>query len=119
MITNKGLEIGSDKALFVDLDDASAETISGGYEVFTVRNRTKYNIPYTIDGTRAPHYAARSGGGAVWTAYRGGIVSFDKDGRSGYIDQQRYNLANGGLYTFRDNKKTVGNPHDIDLYRTA
>lgn len=101
--------------LVEDLDEQAGETITGGYEVFTVKNQTKYNIPYSVDGTRTRY--PRPGSSTVWTAYRGGIIEFDTDGRSGYTQFKKYNLANGGVYAFEYNNYTKGNPYDIDLYR--
>ncbi|MEH2228170.1 MAG: hypothetical protein V7K71_00790 [Nostoc sp.] len=36
--------------LIEEIDEQAAETISGGYKVFEVKNKTVYNIPYTVDG---------------------------------------------------------------------
>ncbi|MDZ8189851.1 MAG: hypothetical protein RMX96_34080 [Nostoc sp. ChiSLP02] len=104
--------------LLEELDEQAAETLTGGYEVFTVRNKTKYSVVYYVDGTKSPGYASKPyNGAAVWTAYSGGIIKFDADGRSGYVQTKKYNLANGGVYEFRYNNSTPGNPYDINLYR--
>jgi hypothetical protein len=117
---SNNLSVLENLGLVEELDEQAAETISGGYEVFTVRNKTKYNVSYLIDGTKAPGYAARPySGSAVWTAYSGGTVKFDADGRNGYVQNKKYNLANGGVYEFRYNNYTKGNPFDIDLYRVG
>ncbi|MHC5934643.1 hypothetical protein [Nostoc sp.] len=105
--------------LVEELDEQAGETISGGYEVFTVTNRTGYNVSYLVDGTKTPAQFAKSGGSAVWTAYKGGIITFDADGRNNYVQNKSYNLADGGRYEFQYNTKTPGNPYDIDLYRVA
>lgn len=113
--TNKIFDTTStNQDLFIELNDAKAETVSGGYEVFTIYNETDYNVEYSIDGTLTKF--AQPGASSVWTAYSGGIVEFDIDGRSGYKELKKYNLANGGVYAFRDNKSTPGNPYDIELY---
>ncbi|MEH2454943.1 hypothetical protein [Nostoc sp.] len=114
---SKNQNILEDFGLLEELDEQAGETITGGYEVFTVKNQTKYNVSYLIDGTKAPGYAAKPGGSAVWTAYSGGIVKFDTDSRNNYVQNKTYNLANGGVYAFRDNTTTKGNPYDIELYK--
>ncbi len=102
--------------LFLDLNEKAAETISGGYEVFTIKNETKYNLIHRIDGKR---FTMKPNSKWIYTAYLGGRIRFDSDMRKGYIQYKRYNLRNGGLYVFKDNKSTVGNPYDINLYRRA
>ncbi|MDJ0800742.1 MAG: hypothetical protein QNJ51_28695 [Calothrix sp. MO_167.B12] len=101
--------------LVEELDEKAAEKISGGYEVFTVKNQTKYNVHYYVDGKKTKY--PRPGAVSIWTAYKGGIIKFDIDGRTKYKKWRKYNLADGGVYAFRDNKKTKGNPYDIELYR--
>jgi hypothetical protein len=103
--------------LIEELDEQSAETISGGYEVFQVKNKTGYNIPYTVDGKQTGDPAP--GSDRIWTAYSGGIIEFDVDGRNDYNLFKKYNLADGGVYEFQDNKATVGNPYDIELYKVG
>lgn len=103
-------------ALVEELDEQAAETISGGYEVFTLKNDTRYNITYIVDGKKWLH---KPGESWIWTAYSGGKITFDTDGRNDYVQNKSYNLANGGKYEFQDNKKTVGNPYDIELYSVA
>jgi hypothetical protein len=114
MLNNQSiLELG----LVEEIDEQAAETISGGYEVFTIKNETNYNVHYSVDGKETKYW--QPGASSVWTAYSGGIVRFDTDGRSNYIEWKKYNLADGGVYAFRDKKSTVGNPYDIELYRIA
>ncbi len=103
--------------LIEELDEQAAETISGGYEVFEVKNKTGYNIPYTVDGKTTGDPSP--GSDRIWTAYSGGIIEFDADGRTGYQLYKKYDLVEGGVYEFQDNIKTDGNPYDIDLYRVA
>jgi len=80
--------------LFVDLNENDAETVSGGSEVFTVRNETGGRIPYAVDGTQT----TRPYGDSVWTTGRGGIIDFDYDfGLSG-VQSRKYNLADGHTY---------------------
>ncbi|PHM06621.1 hypothetical protein [Nostoc sp. 'Peltigera malacea cyanobiont' DB3992] len=97
--------------LFVDLNEKDAETVSGGLEVFTVRNETGGRIPYTVDGT----LTNRPYGDSVWTTGRGGIIDFDTDfGLSG-VQSRKYNLADGRTYAFRYDT-TTSYTEDIDLY---
>ena len=108
--------ISTNQDLFIELNDANAETVSGGYEVFTVRNETKYDIDYFVDGTKTKAKFAKPGTGSVWTAYKGGIIEFDVDGRDHYTELKKYDLSDGGVYAFRENTSTPSNPYDIELY---
>lgn len=101
--------------LVEEINEQAAETISGGYEVFTIKNQTKYNIPYSVDGGK--WWGHKPNHKWIWTAYKGGTIKFDTDMRKGYVKHKTYNLANGGVYAFRDNKSTKGNPYDVDLHR--
>ncbi|MEH2290864.1 hypothetical protein [Nostoc sp.] len=103
--------------LIEELDEQAAETISGGYEVFEVKNKTGYNIPYTVDGKTTGDPAP--GSDRIWTAYSGGIIEFDADGRDGYELYKKYDLADGGVYEFQDDTTTIGNPYDINLYKVS
>lgn len=107
--------------LFVDLNEKSAETISGGrfengggkYEVFKIYNQTGAGSsnPYTIDGVRTKYPKSNS----FWVTDRGGTIKFDYDyGRKG-VQLKTYNLSNGRKYAFRYNTSTAY-PYDIDLY---
>ncbi len=115
--TSDLLEITSaNQDLFTNLNAEDAETISGGAEVFTIRNNTLYNITYTVDGKSWTHRPNESW---TWTAYNGGIIGFDRDVRSNVRDYKSYNLADGKIYAFQNNNNTLGNPYDIDLYAKA
>jgi len=103
--------------LVEELDEQAGETITGGYEVFTVTNTTRYNVSYSVDGTKT-HYP-KPGDSAVWTAYNGGIIKFDADGRNNYVQSKSYNLSNGSKYEFQYNNSTPGNPYDIELYKVG
>ncbi|MEH2447305.1 MAG: hypothetical protein V7K18_16310 [Nostoc sp.] len=103
-----------DFSLLEELDEQAGETITGGYEVFTVTNKTKYNITYLVDGVSSK--VQKPGQGLIWTAYKGGIIKFDTDSRDKYVQNKSYNLADGKKYEFQDNKSTPGNPYDINLY---
>jgi hypothetical protein len=118
LTTDKILEITATTDLFTELNDEKAETISGGAEVFTIRNRTNASIRYTVDDVLVPPFGSRPGGSARWRTSRGGTVSFDKDIRRNVNQNQKYNLANGQVYQFQYNKQTR-NPYDIDLYRVV
>ena len=115
---NKMLEITSaNQDLFIELDEKKAETISGGkQEVFTILNETKYNVAYRVDGKKKIH---KPGQIWIWTAWLGGRIKFDRDGRKGVRAYKRYNLSDGRVYVFKDDKSTPGNPWDIDLYKRA
>lgn len=103
-----------DFGLLEELDEQAGETITGGYEVFTVTNKTKYDISYFLDGKLSK--VEKPGQGLVWTTSKGGIIKFDTDSRDKYVQYKSYNLSDGKKYEFQDNKKTIGNPYDIDLY---
>ncbi|MEH2377242.1 hypothetical protein [Nostoc sp.] len=105
--------------LVEELDEQAGETITGGYEVFTVTNKTAYNVSYYIDGRITPAQYAKPGVSAVWTAYSGGIIKFDTDARAGYTKYKSSDLVNGGKYQFQNNNSTPGNPYDIDLYKVG
>lgn len=98
--------------LFTELDPKNAETINGGAERFRVQNEvSNYSMSYDIDGTSD---SLQPGYYQDWTAYSGGIISFDSDGRSGFQSKE-YNLGNGRTYAFRPNSST-SNPYDFELY---
>ena len=99
-----------------ELSEQAAETISGGQEVFTIYNKTGYNITHVLDGKA---FGIKPKEGWVYTTYRGGIIKFDADSRSGYIQNKTYNLSEGRVYEYQDNKSTRGNPYDIELYTVA
>ena len=53
MLKDKNLEIiDKNQALFVDLDDKSAQRISGGVEMFIIGNALAATITYNIDGAQ-------------------------------------------------------------------
>ena len=96
----------------IELNDENAETISGGYELFTIKNQTNYNVGYSVDGKvwkHKPNYIWR------WLTFGKGIINFDTDGRLGVESYKKYNLSSGKTYAFRDNKST-SDPYDIELY---
>ncbi|MDM9586302.1 hypothetical protein [Nostoc sp. GT001] len=103
--------------LIEELDEQVTETISGGYEVFEIRNKTGYDIPYDygIDGTVRGDLLT-PGGGYIWTMYSGGelTIEFDADVRIDYKKLKKYTLTDG-LYEFQ-NDPSPDNPYDIDLY---
>ena len=105
--------------LFVDLTQKDAETISGGYEVFQIKNNTKYNITHILDGHKDKPFLMKPGETWTYTAHQGGNIEFDVDSRNEYQLTKKYNLSNGGVYEFQDNKSTPGNPYDIELYSVA
>jgi hypothetical protein len=102
--------------LVEELDEQAAEIISGGYEVFTIRNKTGYDITHVLDGKA---FLIKPNESWVYTAYNGGIIKLDTDGRNDKKEFQSYNLSDGKIYEFQDNKYTRGNPYDIDLYRVG
>lgn len=99
--------------LVEDLDNKAAETISGGYEVFEIKNTLDFDVNFTLDGYSQTQ---TSGETLIWTAYSGGGIKFDTDSRAGYKQYKSYNLADGGTYEFQSNNYTRGNPYDIDIY---
>ena len=98
-----------------EIDEQAAEIISGGVERFTVKNKTRYDITYIVDGKRV---TLRPGEGHRWTTYQGGIIRFDWDaGR--YGEQKKlYNLSDGERYEFQDDR-TTAYQYDLDLYRVG
>ncbi|MBD2385192.1 hypothetical protein [Cylindrospermum sp. FACHB-282] len=100
-------------ALVEEIDEQAAEIISGGYEVFTIRNKTQYNITHVLDGKE---FLMKPNEEWIYTAYQGGTIKFDVDGRDDYNQSKSYNLSDGKIYEFQDNKYTAGNPYDIELY---
>jgi hypothetical protein len=113
MPNNKFQSTCDNSALWVELDDENAQTINGGAEEFTITNEvSNYTMSYKLDGRSAklkPDYSIG------WEAYSGGIISFDKDARSGYQKSKKYNLEDGRTYAFRPNTSTL-NIYDFDLY---
>ena len=103
-------------ALGEEIDAQAAEIISGGYEVFTINNNTGYDITQVLDGTA---FLIKPGEEFTYTAYSGGIIEFDADGRDDHNLSKSYDLEDGQRYEFQDNTYTTGNPYDIDLYRVS
>jgi hypothetical protein len=98
--------------LFTNLTEQDAEAINGGAEQFTIQNDvSNYTMSYSIDGTSDRLQPGYSQG---WTAYSGGTIEFDSDGRSGFQSKE-YDLSNGGIYSFQPNTST-SNPYDFELY---
>ncbi len=96
--------IATNQALFMDLSKEDAESISGGFqEVFEVKNLTKKNIFYTVDGER--QYDPSPGSSWTWTAYKGGIIKFNVGSKL-----KSYNLSDGRVYAFKTSRD------GIDLY---
>ncbi|MEH2116535.1 hypothetical protein [Nostoc sp.] len=102
--------------LVEEIDEQVAEIISGGYEVFTIRNNTGYDIKHKLDGKL---FRMKPNQESVYTTYNGGIIQFDADMRGGYQRWKSYNLRDGKIYEFKDNGKTAGNPYDINIYRVG
>jgi hypothetical protein len=99
-----------------EISEQAAETISGGQEVFTIYNKTGYNITHVLDGYA---FEIKPNEGWTYTAYSGGIIEFDTDGRSGFTQNKSYNLGEGHIYEYQDNASTPGNPYDIEMYTVA
>ncbi|MEH2352604.1 hypothetical protein [Nostoc sp.] len=100
--------------LIEELDEQATETISGGYEVFEVRNKTGYDIPYGIDGSVVGNLAPESS--RIYTIYGGGglTIEFDVDISTDYKQLKKCTLTNG-VYEFQYNLSTAY-PYDIELY---
>ncbi len=109
MSSNQGL--WADFGAVEELTEQAAETISGGAEVFSIYNATDASISYNLDG-----YSLRleAGQELVYTTQGDGIITFDKDTRSGF-QAKSYNLDSGVSYAFLPNNLTAGNPYDLDL----
>ncbi|MBW4455812.1 MAG: hypothetical protein KME55_25660 [Nostoc indistinguendum CM1-VF10] len=101
--------------LIEELDEHAAETISGGYEVFTIKNTVGFDVNFSLDDTPFTLPANETW---YYTAYSGGIVEFDSDKRGGYELYKEYDLAEGGVYEFQDDP-SPGNPYDFNLYTVA
>jgi hypothetical protein len=99
--------------LVQEIDEQAAEIISGGYEVFTIRNKTRYTITHNLDGNL---YTIRPNEAWIYTAPKG-IIRFDTDGRNQFKEFRTMDLRDGQIYEFQDNNYTPGNPYDLDLYR--
>ena len=100
--------------LVEEINEQSAEIISGGVEVFTIRNATPYSLDFTMDGTL---YSLQSGSSITHTTYYGGQIQFDNDRRVDYYSINSYDLEDGKIYDFHENFFIYGNPYGIDLYR--
>jgi hypothetical protein len=99
-----------------ELDEQAAETITGvggSSEKFTIRNKTKDAIKYTLDGRS---FTQKSNEGFIWTTTLGGIIKFDSDTREKTVSNKSYDLSDGKKYEFRDNTKTTDNKFDIELF---
>lgn len=84
--------------------------------MFTVKNKTQYDITHVLDGKS---FKQKPNESLIFTAYSGGIIKFDSDGRKDYVQNKSYNLSNGRTYEFQNNNSTPGNPYDIELYKVA
>jgi hypothetical protein len=103
----------ANSALWIELDDEKAQTINGGSEIFTISNEvSNYTMSYKLDGTSDE---LETGYSQEWTAYSGGTITFDKDGRSGYQKSKEYDLEDGRIYAFRPNTSTR-NVYDFQIY---
>jgi hypothetical protein len=108
--------VSANQDLWIELNDENAQTISGGAkEVFTIENPTDYDGIYYIDGKDYRHKPDEAW---TYTVYKGGRISFDKDGRDGVESQKKYNLSNGHTYAFQYNTST-SDRYDIDLYKIS
>jgi hypothetical protein len=104
--------------LVEEINEQAAEIISGGFEVFTIRNNTGYDITYVLDGTAC---LIKPGEEFTHTTYsdNGGIIEFDADSRDDNVPYKSCDLEDGQIYEFRDNTSTPNNLYDIDLYRVS
>ncbi|MEH2152456.1 hypothetical protein [Nostoc sp.] len=102
-------------SLVQEIDEQAAEIISGGYDRFTIKNETEGNIYYYVNATRTKREFAKPRTSSVWTTASGGKIRFDTDERDDVINWKTYNLEDGKVYAFRENKST-SDPFDIELY---
>ena len=117
LLVKENIMNNNQQELFTELNPSEGAAISGGgLEVFTLKNKTKYNITYYLDGKKWLH---KPGQTWIWSTKKGGTISFDTDGRSNYKEIQKYNLSDGRVYEFQNNNYTPGNPYDLDLYKVA
>ena len=99
-----------------ELTEHAAETISGGAEQFGIYNNTNQAILFLIDNTP---FGLLPGQGNVYTAYNGGILQFNDDGRTNGNNQLlSADLANGDVYVFQPNYATA-NVSDLNIYKCA
>ena len=100
-------------ALVEELDEQAAEIISGGMR-FTIRNKTRYDITYILDGDRSIMHPGET---TSWDipGDKVKVITFNPDpGRPRM--QKSYRLSDWRTYEFKPNPKTP-NPNDIDLYQ--
>jgi hypothetical protein len=103
-------------ALVEEINEQSAEIISGGYEVFTIRNTTGSMVICNLDGS---DITMQPGEEFTYSTYSRGIIEFDADSRDDNVPYKSCDLEDGQIYEFRDNTSTPNNPYDIDLYRVS
>jgi hypothetical protein len=100
-------------ALVEEINEQSAEIISGGYEVFTIRNTTGSMVICNLDGS---DITMQPGEEINFDSYDGGIIDFDMyAGSDTLIMKKSYNLSDGQIYEFQNNYDTA-NSEDIELY---
>ncbi|MEH2305807.1 hypothetical protein [Nostoc sp.] len=97
--------------LVEELDEQAAEIISGGYDTFTVKNKTNRFIPHRLDGS---YYVIRPGEERIY-AGDPGMIEFDTDTRPFHYKPKSWPLVNGKTYEFRDDNSTPES-YDIDIY---
>ncbi|OKH15941.1 hypothetical protein FACHB389_35570 [Nostoc calcicola FACHB-389] len=85
--------------LFIGLNQEDGETINGGVEEkFTIKNKTNFDITHLVDGVS---WTLKPNESVDWTAWGGGILKFDTDGRNDYVNERSYDLENGKKYEFQ------------------
>ncbi|YAG14897.1 hypothetical protein NSTC745_04247 [Nostoc sp. DSM 114161] len=98
--------------LVEEMDEQAAEIISGGSEEFTIRNNTRGNITYNLDG----YDVIIQPGEELYHITYEGIIDFNTYSGSAFLVLNKsYNLSDGQVYEFQNNYDTA-NSYDIDLY---
>ena len=96
--------------LVEELNEKDAEVISGGYEVFQIKNSTDYDLHYSVDGK---NHLLFSKGSTIWVTGKEGTIKFDYDMTSGY-KLKTYNLSDRRKYEFQYDYSTWA--FDINVY---
>ena len=109
MLANQSLL--PDFGLVEELDEYAAETLSGGYELLTIRNKTVYDITHVLYGAS---FLMKPNETWIYTGHSEAIIEFDADIRDDVQEWKKYKLTNG-VYEFQDDPSPE-NPYDIELY---
>ncbi len=113
MLKDKSLEItDKDRALFVGLDDKTAEVISGGVESFQIKNELGRDVKYSIDGSQ--YYTQKKDSTVIWVTTGKGIIDYDASFEPGY-QGLKHDLKDQSRNVFQYNTATWWNSADFHL----